>query len=201
MIKYSLNALQEFFNMPPKTTPVDADVLIMGDSADATNGIIKLTWANLKATILTAVAAVGYAPLASPIFTGTPSLPTGTIAVTQTAGDNSTKAATTAFTKAEITAMVSGANVSLSANGYQKLPNGLIIQWGRSATLTNGVAQTLNFPIYFPNICLQASGTVFSTSLSGTYEVHVSTSNSQISVYPNLSGNVGQTYSYIAIGY
>jgi hypothetical protein len=38
-----------------------------------------------------------YAPLASPTFTGTPSLPTGTTGVTQTAGNNSTKLATTAY--------------------------------------------------------------------------------------------------------
>jgi hypothetical protein len=38
-----------------------------------------------------------YAPLNSPTFTGTPSLPTGTTGVTQTAGDNSTKLATTAY--------------------------------------------------------------------------------------------------------
>jgi hypothetical protein len=37
------------------------------------------------------------APLASPTFTGNPSLPTGTSGVTQTAGDNTTKLATTAF--------------------------------------------------------------------------------------------------------
>ena len=37
------------------------------------------------------------ANLASPTFTGTPTLPTGTIATTQTALDNSTKLATTAF--------------------------------------------------------------------------------------------------------
>jgi hypothetical protein len=37
------------------------------------------------------------APLASPTFTGTPSLPTGTTGVTQSAGDSSTKLATTAF--------------------------------------------------------------------------------------------------------
>jgi hypothetical protein len=39
----------------------------------------------------------GAAPLASPAFTGTPSLPTGTIGVTQTAGNNTTALATTAF--------------------------------------------------------------------------------------------------------
>jgi hypothetical protein len=40
------------------------------------------------------------ADLASPTFTGTPALPTGTTAVTQTAGDNTTKLATTAFVAA-----------------------------------------------------------------------------------------------------
>ena len=44
------------------------------------------------------------APLASPAFTGTPSMPTGTIGVTQTAGDNSTKLATTAYVGAAIAA-------------------------------------------------------------------------------------------------
>lgn len=38
-----------------------------------------------------------YAPLASPAFTGTPSLPTGAIGVTQTAGTSNTSLATTAF--------------------------------------------------------------------------------------------------------
>jgi hypothetical protein len=37
------------------------------------------------------------APLASPTFTGTPTLPTGTIATTQTAGNSTTAVATTAF--------------------------------------------------------------------------------------------------------
>ena len=37
------------------------------------------------------------APLASPTFTGTPTLPTGTIATTQTAGNSTTAIATTAF--------------------------------------------------------------------------------------------------------
>ena len=39
----------------------------------------------------------GAAPLASPTFTGTPSLPTGTTGVTQSAGNNTTALATTAF--------------------------------------------------------------------------------------------------------
>jgi hypothetical protein len=49
------------------------------------------------------------AELDSPTFTGTPSLPTGTTAVTQAPGDNSTKVATTAYV---YTAIVGGNDVS-----------------------------------------------------------------------------------------
>jgi hypothetical protein len=47
------------------------------------------------------------APLASPAFTGTPSLPTGTTAVTQSAGNNTTAVATTAFVTAAVPAFAS----------------------------------------------------------------------------------------------
>ena len=50
--------------------------------------------------IATAVATK--ADLASPTFTGTPTLPTGTIAVTQSSGSNTTAIATTAFVQAAI---------------------------------------------------------------------------------------------------
>jgi hypothetical protein len=46
----------------------------------------------------------GFAPLASPTFTGTPSLPTGTTGVTQSAGNNTTALATTAFVTAAVAA-------------------------------------------------------------------------------------------------
>lgn len=53
--------------------------------------------------IATAVATK--ADTASPTFTGTPSLPTGTTGVTQTFGDDSTKLATTAFVQDALAAM------------------------------------------------------------------------------------------------
>jgi len=46
----------------------------------------------------------GFAPLASPTFTGTPSLPTGTTGVTQIAGNNTTALSTTAFVTAAVAA-------------------------------------------------------------------------------------------------
>lgn len=45
------------------------------------------------------------APLNSPVFTGTPSLPTGTTAVTQSPGNNTTAVATTAFVQAALPAL------------------------------------------------------------------------------------------------
>ena len=57
-------------------------------------------------------------------------------------------------TKLELAAKVAlasfiGTNQSLSENGYQKLPGGLIIQWGKA--LSNGTyTGNVTFPISFP---------------------------------------------------
>ena len=51
--------------------------------------------------------------LASPTFTGTPTLPTGTIATTQTAGNNSTAVATTAFVSTAVANLIDAAPAAL----------------------------------------------------------------------------------------
>jgi hypothetical protein len=56
-----------------KTTPVDADSTVIGDSAD-TNRAKKTTWANIKAT-LKAYFDTLYSTIASPTFTGTVTTP------------------------------------------------------------------------------------------------------------------------------
>lgn len=55
------------------------------------------TFTGTLAQFNTALTDANFAPIDSPTFTGTPTLPTGTIATTQTAGDSSTAVATTAF--------------------------------------------------------------------------------------------------------
>ena len=52
------------------------------------------------------------ANIASPTFTGTPTLPTGTIGVTQTAGDSTTALATTAFVTSAVTTATPDATVN-----------------------------------------------------------------------------------------
>ena len=62
-------------------------------------------------TIPSGASISGFAPLASPTFTGTPTIPTGTIATTQTAGNNSTAVATTAFVTDAVATGVASATV------------------------------------------------------------------------------------------
>lgn len=87
--------------------------------------------------------------------------------------------------------------VSLAANGYQKLPSGLIIQWGQSivnATSTLAVS----FPLAFPTAVRSITATPWLTS--GTQGVGINTlAASGFNLY-NGSG-VQLTVTWIAIGY
>lgn len=86
-------------NYVQSTNFATKDALPSGDPLK----IVKGTEINTEFNnIATAVATK--ADLISPTFTGTPALPTGTTAVTQSAGNNSTALATTAYADAAITA-------------------------------------------------------------------------------------------------
>ena len=81
---------------------------LIGGAPGALNTLTELAAAinndaSYATTLTTALALK--APLASPTFTGTPTLPTGTIATTQSPGDNTTAVATTAFVTAGIGAL------------------------------------------------------------------------------------------------
>jgi len=86
-------------NYTKSTNFATKDALPSGDPLKIVKGTEIDTEFN---NIATAVATK--ADLLSPTFTGTPALPTGTTAVTQSAGNNSTALATTAYADAAITA-------------------------------------------------------------------------------------------------
>ena len=76
--------------------------------------IVKGTEINTEyANIATAVATK--ADLASPTFTGTPTLPTGTIAVTQSPGNSGTALSTTAFVQAAIALLYPVGSIYINA--------------------------------------------------------------------------------------
>lgn len=82
----------------------------------------------------------------------------------------------------------------LSSNGYQKLPSGLILQWGwGNSTATT---QTITFPIAFPNNVLSVFATIQSTG--GTYPITIEGKTlTQMTLYKNAAN-----YAYwMAIGY
>lgn len=81
---------------------------LIGGAPTALNTLTELAAAinndaSYASTLTTALALK--APLASPTFTGTPTLPSGTIATTQSPGNNTTAVATTAFVTAGIGAL------------------------------------------------------------------------------------------------
>ncbi|KWC29328.1 hypothetical protein WL48_25450 [Burkholderia ubonensis] len=103
-------------------------------------------------------------------------------------------------------AYTGGFGASLSASGYQKLPSGLIIQWGLFQINFSSTPQTasgvVTYPLAFPNGVLS----VTATSLSSTPSAYpapsvVLTSASQFTAYAyGAVNNAGQSYYYIAIG-
>jgi hypothetical protein len=99
---------------------------------------------------------------------------------------------------------------SKASTGYQKLPGGLIIQWGRS--LANPVAMpaatdagptNISFPIPFPNACLQviagagnAGSTGFSVSAEGE-----SASGFELYYGCVLATSAGRSADWVAFGF
>lgn len=101
-----------------KATPVDADMIIIADSA-GTNASKKVTFANLKAMIFTNSA-----------LTGTPTAPT------QTAQDNSTKVATTAYVDGKMVRGTAVNSTSGTAIDFTGIPS-----WSKRITvMLNGVS-------------------------------------------------------------
>lgn len=81
-----------------------------------------------------------------------------------------------ALTPKKLADAFKGGNQSLLTNGYQKLPGGLILQWGSVSGALGGTA-AITFPIAFPNAALHAAsfyiagvdpGTTPSPTIGGT---------------------------------
>lgn len=93
--------------------------------------------------------------------------------------DNSKKLVTTEF----IQSLFSN-NQLLSANGYLKLPGGLILQWASVSAANSSSNQTVTFPTTFPNACLQVIMNIEPgadvSSYAGAYWSILSTSPSNV---------------------
>ena len=96
-----------------------------------------LTTASAASTYFTIASAASKADLASPTFTGTPTLPTGTIAVTQSAGNNTTAVATTAFVQQEVPAASTTAASVRSTTPRAALKGGISLTQASSGSVNS----------------------------------------------------------------
>lgn len=89
---------------------------------------------------------------------------------------------------------------TLSGNGYQKFPGGLIIQWGIFSSNAGG--NTVTLPIAFPNVLLRALG----TAGTGSYVIGLGSGTTTTQIfycYDSASKAVtgGINVNYVCIGY
>jgi hypothetical protein len=99
------------------------------------------------------------ANLASPTFTGTPSLPTGTTAVTQSPGNNTTALATTAFVQQEVPA------ASTTAAGKVELATNVEVITGTSSSLVSSLS---NIPAWVTRPQLRSFAHISATAITGS---------------------------------
>lgn len=89
----------------------------------------------------------------------------------------------------------------LEANGYLKLPGGLILQWGGTGNITAGATQAVTYPIAFP-VGMQGCSVSPSYAIAGAgaaYMSHVNTSASTLTI--NNTGAITCAARWLAIGY
>jgi len=109
---------------------------------------------------------------------------------------------TTAITPLKLARAFEG-NSSLGPAGYQKLPGGLIIQWGATPSVASGSFAGVTFPTTFPTAGVQMFATVAATSnLTESYSWATEIFSPSIGrVYHFGSSGQAATYRWFAIGY
>lgn len=95
-----------------------------------------------------------------------------------------------------------GANsfaASLASNGYQKLPGGLIVQWGPTAVGNSAADVVTTLPIAFTTQFLQVTVTQAYAAGSGVIGYAAATPTT-LSTFTWRSNNTGNGFNFIAIG-
>lgn len=95
---------------------------------------------------------------------------------------------------------------SFFANGYQKFPGGLIIQWKIGTPMSTETTQLISFPITFPSLVfnIQLTSRITTATLQANQWFQIVNYNtSGVTVFMQASGAVGEvnTPFVLAIGY
>jgi len=92
-------------------------------------------------------------------------------------------------------------DASLTANGWQKISSGLILQWGETANINADSTLSVTFPLAFTTSCFQVLATGTATT-SGAGEVSLNTRDLTTSTFTMVNdGGKDTTARWFAIGY
>lgn len=83
------------------------------------------------------------------------------------------------------------------ATGFQRLPNGLIAQWGQALIANGSTGTAVVFPVSFPTAC----AVVFPSSVGGVAVSYAHAAPTQGGVTIKHNGNGGALTQWLAIGY
>ncbi len=133
----------------------------VANASETASGIVELATAAEVQAGTDNTRAVTPAGLASRTATETAS---GIVELATAAEAQALASAVVALTPARLADAFKGANQSLAPNGYQRLPGGLIIQWGvlRVGNIGIDYFGTISFPIAFPNRTNHVYATLYS---------------------------------------
>lgn len=104
-----------------------------------------------------------------------------------------------ALTPSTLNGALQGANQSLVSSGYQILPGGLIIQWGKTSSVTANGSQGVTFPVGFPANCFTVTTANQRGSSTQTWNETISTPTTTGFTIYNTDGTA-EVMSWIAIG-
>lgn len=90
-------------------------------------------------------------------------------------------------------------DASKNVNGYQKLPSGLILQWGTAVAVAQSTVASITFPIAFPTACRNIQVTTAS-SVNNDWCPNVQTKTASGFSFGNPAGNSNSDFFWHAIG-
>jgi len=103
----------------------------------------------------------------------------------------------------QASALFTGTNQSLATNGYQKLPGGLIVQWGTTGSITGDTNNNaISFATAFPTACrvvVITASTQIGTGAGENFSAGIHTKSTTGFQINNDSQT--STFDYIALGY
>jgi hypothetical protein len=108
-----------------------------------------------------------------------------------------------AISPSTLAAALQGTNQSLATSGYQKLPGGMIIQWGVSPNSSSSAAVTATFPIAFPTACASVVLTTGNTASQVAVQESRTTTGFNFSIWSTSTAAraAGVPCLFVAIGY